>query len=495
MVALLAPVGIVMIQRSPSAAQIDELSVTSSGGRIFYAGGYSTSMDGFTATTELYDPASATFAPANQTVPMNSQRDGATANLLASGPNTGKVLIAGGVGGEVLRSSQLPIPHENRIPARNKFCARQPTATMNNGREAATSSVLTTGPNAGKILLAGGTDAVGPLASTELYNPATNTFAPANQTASMNSSRYGATATVLTIGADAGKILIAGGADLIDSLASTELYDPASNTFAPANQTATMNSARYGATATVIVTGPNAGKILIAGGFGASPTSVPLASTELYDPVTNTFAASNLTATMNTPRYLQTATVIATGLNAGGILFTGGFSSSGPIASTIYGPLSNSFAPANQHPTMAMGRALATASTIMTGANAGKILSPAASPVVSVPGVDGTLQSRRQHLCSRHAARHECRSRREAVQLPDNGPSPITFVGAGLLSDNSSPVAILTVNVPAGVQAGDIMLAQLLIYDGTGYQYSFGAGGLVGRPSLTVGYKERPAIR
>ena len=50
------------------------------------------------------------------------------------------------------------------------------------------------------------------LASTELYNPATNTFAAGNQTASMNAARYGATATVLSIGPNAGKILIAGGA-------------------------------------------------------------------------------------------------------------------------------------------------------------------------------------------------------------------------------------------------------------------------------------------
>ena len=70
--------------------------------------------------------------------------------------------------------------------------------------------------------------------------------------------------------------------------ATTELYDPASNTFAAANQTATMNVARGSATATMITSGPNAGKILIAGG---ASTSSALASTELYDPATNSFRA------------------------------------------------------------------------------------------------------------------------------------------------------------------------------------------------------------
>ena len=50
----------------------------------------------------------------------------------------------------------------------------------------------------------------------------------------MNAARYGATASVLTVGPNAGKILIAGGADNTGSLATTELYDPATNTFAPA---------------------------------------------------------------------------------------------------------------------------------------------------------------------------------------------------------------------------------------------------------------------
>jgi CSLREA domain-containing protein len=44
----------------------------------------------------------------------------------------------------------------------------------------------------------------------------------------------------------------------------------------------------------------------------------------------------------------------------------------------------------------------------------------------------------------------------------------ISFVSAGPLADAASPVTTLTVSKPAGVTAGNVMLAQIVIYDGTG---------------------------
>ncbi len=377
--AVLVPMAVVLLQLSPKAQQIGDVAI-SAGGKILIAGGFSSSMQDFTATTELFDPTTNTFAAANQTASMNTGRDGATASLLISGPNTGKVLIAGGAGassgGEgvtILATTEL------YDPATNSFAAANQTATMNAARGSATATMITSGPNAGKILIAGGANATSALASTELYDPATNTFAAANHTASMNVGRYGATATVLSIGPNAGKILIAGGADTADSLASTELYDPATNTFAAANQTASMNSARFGATATVLTTGPNAGKILFAGGFGAAPSSGALASTELYDPVTNTFAsAMEQTASMNTARYLATATLLVTnGLAAGRIFDRQWGNSTGGVitaSSELYDPATNSFAAADLTPSMNTARLQATANTILTGPNAGEIL-------------------------------------------------------------------------------------------------------------------------
>lgn len=118
------------------------------------------------------------------------------------------------------------------------------------------------GPSGGKILMVGGRSSSSILGSTELYDPATNTFAPVDQTASMNAPRFEATATLLTSGPNAGKVLVAGGLATQNpfALASTELYDPRTNSFAPSNQTASMNSGRFDPTATTLVTGPNAGK-------------------------------------------------------------------------------------------------------------------------------------------------------------------------------------------------------------------------------------------
>ena len=98
-----------------------------------------------------------------------------------------------------------------------------------------------------------------------------------------------------------GMVLIAGGTDINGApLASTELYDPASNTFATAGPS--MNAARSWATATLL---PN-GKLLIAGGYGGKSNTGALASTELYDPATNSFAVK--TATMITGRGQAAAT-------------------------------------------------------------------------------------------------------------------------------------------------------------------------------------------
>ncbi len=46
--------------------------------------------------------------------------------------------------------------------------------------------------------------------------------------------------------------------------------------------------------------------------------------------------------------------------------------------------------------------------------------------------------------------------------------SPIAFVNAGPLFDSSSPVTTITVDVPSGVQANNELIAQILVYDGSG---------------------------
>jgi hypothetical protein len=226
-------------------------------------------------------------------------------------------------------------------PSINSFATTTPT--LNTARSFATATLL---PN-GKVLIAGGEDSAGFLSSTEVYDPVTNTFAAS--TPAMNTARAFATATLLPNG----KVLIAGGDGSTGYLNSAELYDPGSNTFAASMPL--MNAARDFAAATLL---PN-GQVLIAGGFISSGhTETFLNSTELYDPLTNTFAAS--TPTMNTGRYAATATLLP---NAK-VLIAGGYSSNpGPLSSTeLYDSVSSTFA-ASTAP-MNIGRAYASATLL-----------------------------------------------------------------------------------------------------------------------------------
>ncbi len=56
---------------------------------------------------------------------------------------------------------------------------------MKVARQEDTATAITSGPNAGMILLAGGASYTGVLLSAELYDPATNKFAPPPHTPEM----------------------------------------------------------------------------------------------------------------------------------------------------------------------------------------------------------------------------------------------------------------------------------------------------------------------
>jgi N-acetylneuraminic acid mutarotase len=168
----------------------------------------------------------------------------------------------------------------------------------------------------GKVLVAGGRAprAYASLASAELYDPATGTW---TATGSMTTARSGYTATLL----QSGKVLVAGGYDTAvnnPALASSaELYDPATGTW---TATGSMTTTRFGYTATLL----QSGKVLVAGGImpGAGPSGGFAATgAELYDPATGTWTA---TGSMTTARGGHTATLLTSGrvLVAGGDTLT-----------------------------------------------------------------------------------------------------------------------------------------------------------------------------
>ncbi|MGO9604408.1 MAG: hypothetical protein ACLQAT_13610 [Candidatus Binataceae bacterium] len=176
------------------------------------------------------------------------------------------------------------------------------------------------------------------LIATELYDSASNSFAPPDQTADMSEFRL----EPASIELNNGKILITGcgfsyarGWD-----ASTELYDEATNKFEPPSNAPSMNTARIGAAAVLLTTGPKSGKVLIIGG-SESLGGIPLASTELYDRTTNSFAPPSATATMKIARQ----NLVATTLSNGTVLVYGSPDSAGnPVVSLeLYDLTTNAF--------------------------------------------------------------------------------------------------------------------------------------------------------
>ncbi|CAF1135185.1 unnamed protein product, partial [Didymodactylos carnosus] len=131
--------------------------------------------------------------------------------------------------------------------------------------------------------------------------------------ASMSSARYGHTATLLL----SGKVLVTDG----QGSSTCEVYDPLSNTWTPV---ASMSSAQYWHTATLLLSG----KVLVTGGGS-------LSTCQVYDPASDKWTP---VASMSSARYGHTATL----LSSGKVLVTGGQGSS---TCEVYDPASNTWTP------------------------------------------------------------------------------------------------------------------------------------------------------
>jgi WD40 repeat protein len=176
-------------------------------GKVLFTGGGNGKAD---PSAEVYDPAADTFTATAGA--MTEARINHTAALLgdSSLPDYGKVLIVGSND----TTAELYDPTSERFSA---------TGSMKHPRISPTATLLAgSGPNAGKVLIVGGNTAAGDLIA-ELYDPATGTF---SDTGSTTILRTGHTATLLTTGPLAGQVLIAGGNSDI-----AELYSPVTETF------------------------------------------------------------------------------------------------------------------------------------------------------------------------------------------------------------------------------------------------------------------------
>jgi len=249
-------------------------------GRVLIAGGYDLANNTL-STAEVYDPSTGTFTPTGN---MTTPRAGHNAVLL----NTGKVLIVGGetTGGQVSDTlAELFDPDSGTFTTTGSFAGAGPYTV--------TATLLADGR---VLVIAYYTFLAG------LYDPATGTFS------TIGGGIEASTATLLANG----KVLFAGGTSDDGSSNLAYLYDPATQRF---SATGSMSASRLGQSATLL----GDGTVLIAGGqvLPGNGTGPPLASDEIYDPITGTFSVRG---NMMTARVVPAASLLPDGttLVAGG---------------------------------------------------------------------------------------------------------------------------------------------------------------------------------
>ena len=226
--------------------------------------------------SELFDPAAGVW---QATGTMTQARRGHQAVLLGDG----KVLVAGGISeGELLSSAEIYDPATGRWTA---------TAPMNTPRLGATltllanGNVLTTGgTSADTASGAGGGQTIRPDATAEIYNTQTGRWSKTS--GAMSTPRFEHSATLL----DDGRLLIAGGqgppiSGSSAALASTEIYDPAVDSFRKSND---MGDARFNHVAVKL---PDR-SVLVVGGAGGTNGDTSLATAEVFNPGDGSWTAA-----------------------------------------------------------------------------------------------------------------------------------------------------------------------------------------------------------
>jgi hypothetical protein len=328
-------------------------------GMVLIAGGANTDL--VLGSAELYNPASGTFTLTGN---LNTERGYYAARLL----NTGMVLIAGGEtfsGSSVVALASV----ELYDPAHGTFTA---IGNMNAARVDPTATLL----NNGTVLFTGGWTISGtaqvPLSSAEVYDPVAAAFA---MTGSLNSVRATQTATLLPNGT----VLVVGGLDADGSVASAEYYEP--GTLTPPGLTSITVSAAPATTPATPTISPGTYQRFIAAGTFAGGNqqlhavtwsssdpgtvqisndaqnpgaAVAVGSPATVEPITLTASAGTISgaATLNVrpTGFVTTGSMkvaredfTATVLNNGMVLVADGDGSGAPAAAELYNPATGTF--------------------------------------------------------------------------------------------------------------------------------------------------------
>jgi hypothetical protein len=289
-----------------SAAHVNGVSIRLGNGKVLVLGGTTT-------VAELFDPITNTFSVTGN---MVVQRTAPAVVLL----NDGKVLVTGGQSNVAnypsIQSAELYDPTTGVFTA---------TGSMNSARFGAMAVLL----GNGKVLIAGGKNASTYHQSAELYDPTTGIF---TWTWGMNEARVYSTAVLLSNG----NVLVVGGENklsgVVQRLSTATIYDV---TIAGGYWTSVSNSMNT-ARSEAMFASLSDGRVLIVG--GRQSNSVSLASTEIFDPATMTFTSS--TPTMDSARF--SSGVVK--LSDGSVLVVGGYSAETYYDSVLlFDPVSNAF--------------------------------------------------------------------------------------------------------------------------------------------------------
>ena len=234
-------------------------------GKVLVVGGTSNGTTAL-ASAELYDRTTGTWAATASMTGARTLHTATQLNTSSNGTTSGKVLIAGGRNGSTSQNTaQLYSPTAGTWTA---------AANLNAARDAHTATLLADG----RVLVAGGVNGTTALQTAALYNPASGT---GTWTATTGPIPPGAlknhTATLLVTSNMqlSNKVLLVGGNNGTGTVATVFLFDPTQSAFSTLN--ALSSGPREGHTATVLANG----NLLVTGGKNGSTA---LATTILFNP-------------------------------------------------------------------------------------------------------------------------------------------------------------------------------------------------------------------